>query len=338
MADTAQLQPAAQTAGISLIDNQEVSKMADQLTAIANFQSMVEKNLKKDQDYGVIPGTQKPTLLKPGAEKIQMLMGVTSEYEVLNQIEDYDKGFFSYTVRATLSKNGTKITEGLGSANTKEKRYINQDAFMLVNTVLKMAKKRAQVDATLTIASLSNVFTQDIEDMDNFNQQEQTDTMTLQDAAATKLTFGKNKGKTLGGLANDGEGKSYLKWLSENAKQAPLKQAASMVLNPPETSTENKADANGEKLAGNDLVNELADKAKEYAKQMGIDKPEEVAVDFIQKIDSKWAGDWQTLTEATVKSAIELVKKEIKVNQAEEKDPFADADDGIDPEDVKLPF
>ena len=34
------------------------------------------------------------------------------------------------------------------------------------NTVLKMAKKRALVDAALLVGSLSDVFTQDIEDMD----------------------------------------------------------------------------------------------------------------------------------------------------------------------------
>ena len=37
-------------------------------------------------------------------------------------------------------------------------------ALFLANTVLKMAKKRAQVDAVLTVASLSEIFTQDMED------------------------------------------------------------------------------------------------------------------------------------------------------------------------------
>ena len=40
----------------------------------------------------------------------------------------------------------------------------NDDPYTLVNTVLKMAKKRAQVDAALTVASLSEIFTQDLED------------------------------------------------------------------------------------------------------------------------------------------------------------------------------
>jgi protein tyrosine phosphatase len=58
------------------------------------------------------------------------------------------------------------ITEGLGSCNTKERKYIKQDPYTMDNTVLKMAKKRAFVDATLLVGSLSDLFTQDIEDMD----------------------------------------------------------------------------------------------------------------------------------------------------------------------------
>jgi Protein of unknown function (DUF1018). len=102
-----------------------------------------------------------------------MLLGLSSEYELIQQVEDYEKGFFAYTVRCVLSRNGLKITEGVGHANTRERRYTvvkdkskePRDPFSLANTVLKMAKKRALVDATLTVASLSDIFTQDLEDI-----------------------------------------------------------------------------------------------------------------------------------------------------------------------------
>lgn len=221
-----------ENAGISLIVNADMKQMTEQLKSIANFQSMVQTNLVKKQDYGVIPGTGKLTLLKPGAEKILMLMGVASEYEIIEKIEDYEKGFFAYTIRCTLLKNDVKITEGLGSCNTKEKRYRNQDVFMIVNTVLKMAKKRAQVDATLTIASLSNVFTQDIEDMDNFNEKETMDNLNINDAREMKVTFGKkHKGDTLGDIVVSD--RSYVEWLVKNAMAPEMKKAAGMVLNPP---------------------------------------------------------------------------------------------------------
>ena len=54
----------------------------------------------------------------------------------------------------------------MGAANTKERKYLKQDPFSVDNTVLKMAKKRALVDAALLVGSLSDIFTQDIEDMD----------------------------------------------------------------------------------------------------------------------------------------------------------------------------
>ena len=172
MAVTAQeLQKVQSTQSMSIIDNVNLQQVSATMQKIAQFQAVVQKTLKKDHDYGVIPGTgSKPTLLKPGAEKILMLMGLTSEYEVIEKVQDYDRGFFAFTVKCTLSKSDIKVTEGVGHANTREKRYVSgrqQDAYTLANTVLKMAKKRAQVDAVLTVASLSEIFTQDLEDLDD---------------------------------------------------------------------------------------------------------------------------------------------------------------------------
>ena len=163
-----ELQKVQSTQSMSIIDNVNLQQVSATMQKIAQFQAVVQKTLKKDHDYGVIPGTgSKPTLLKPGAEKILMLMGLTSEYEVIEKVQDYDRGFFAFTVKCTLSKSDIKVTEGVGHANTREKRYVSgrqQDAYTLANTVLKMAKKRAQVDAVLTVASLSEIFTQDLED------------------------------------------------------------------------------------------------------------------------------------------------------------------------------
>ena len=172
MAVTAQeLQKLQTTQSLSIIDNVDLQQVSATMQKIAQFQAVVQKTLKKDHDYGVIPGTgSKPTLLKPGAEKILMLMGLTSEYKVIERVQDYDRGFFAFTVKCTLSKGDVKVTEGVGHANTREKRYVSgrqQDAYTLANTVLKMAKKRAQVDAVLTVASLSEIFTQDLEDLDD---------------------------------------------------------------------------------------------------------------------------------------------------------------------------
>lgn len=189
---------------LSIIDNVNLQQVSSTMQKIAQFQAVVQRTLKKDHDYGVIPGTgDKPTLLKPGAEKILMLMGLTSEYDVIEKVQDYEGGFFAFTVKCTLSRGDVKVTEGLGHANTKEARYArrwvtekklpdgvdknslpkrekegkygryveyqidNDDPYTLANTALKMAKKRAQIDAVLTVASLSEIFTQDLEDYED---------------------------------------------------------------------------------------------------------------------------------------------------------------------------
>ncbi|KYD12411.1 exodeoxyribonuclease X C-terminal domain-containing protein [Saccharococcus caldoxylosilyticus] len=209
-----------QTNSLSIIESVDIGAVQSTLAKINQFQVVVQNTLKANHDYGVIPGTSKPTLLKPGAEKIQMLLGVTSEYEVIERVQDYEKGFFAFTVRCIVYKNGMKITEGVGHCNTKEKKYINQDPYTLANTCLKMAKKRAQIDATLTLASLSEIFTQDIEDMQEFVQTEQVETMTAQDAAQIKLSFGKYKGKTLKEIYKTQP--DYLEWLLKQDRTDPV--------------------------------------------------------------------------------------------------------------------
>ena len=152
---------------LDIIEQVDTNSLGRSLQAIGSFQQLVRSQFKQNHDFGVIPGTgNKPTLLKPGAEKIVMLLGLTSEYEIAESTRDFEKGFFQYQIKCKLLKNGVIVTEGMGAANTKERKYQKQDPFSVDNTVLKMAKKRALVDAALLVGSLSDIFTQDIEDMD----------------------------------------------------------------------------------------------------------------------------------------------------------------------------
>ncbi len=156
---------------IAIIDTVEVAQVEATMKKISQFQQVVQKMLHEKHDFGIIPGTDKPTLLKPGAEKILMMMGLRSEFEIVDSTRDFEKGFFQYQVRCKLFKGDMLITEGLGSCNTRERKYLKMDPYTMDNTVLKMAKKRALVDAALLVASLSDVFTQDVEDMDLNGQQ-----------------------------------------------------------------------------------------------------------------------------------------------------------------------
>ncbi len=129
----------------------------------------VRHHMVEGEDYGVIPGGgTKPTLFKPGAEKLNAVFGLSPLVEVTSRQENWDDGFISYEVKVTLfNKRSEKVdAEGIGSCNSRERRYKNQDAANIANTVLKMAKKRALVDATLSATRASGMFTQDLEDMD----------------------------------------------------------------------------------------------------------------------------------------------------------------------------
>lgn len=108
---------------LSLIQDIDVKAVSETLTKVKTLQSTLKNILVDTHDYGKIPGCgDKPTLLKPGAEKILMALGITSSYELIEHTECFDgKGFFAYTVKCILLKNGAKITEGLGHANSKEK-------------------------------------------------------------------------------------------------------------------------------------------------------------------------------------------------------------------------
>lgn len=150
----------------AIIDMVEIQQVQATMNKITQFQQVIQKTLHQRHDYGIIPGTDKPTLLKPGAEKILMMMGLRSEFEIADSTRDFEKGFFQYQVRCKLFRGDMLITEGLGACNTRERKYIKLDPYTLDNTILKMAKKRALVDAALLVASLSDVFTQDLEDLD----------------------------------------------------------------------------------------------------------------------------------------------------------------------------
>lgn len=61
---------------------------------------------------------------------------------------------------------GAKWNDGAPEIENQEMGKIeNPDITDVFNTVLKMAKKRALVDATLTVTAASDIFTQDIEDL-----------------------------------------------------------------------------------------------------------------------------------------------------------------------------
>lgn len=137
-----------------------------------DIETVIAKHLKAGRDYDRLPNTSKPTLLKSGAEILADVFNFRTTAKVINRVENYDKQFTLYEVQVTVwNKDGNIVAEGLGSCNSRERRYLKTDFATNLNTILKMAKKRAFVDAILTATHASKVFTQDIEDIVNFQRE-----------------------------------------------------------------------------------------------------------------------------------------------------------------------
>lgn len=175
-------------------------------------------------DFGKIPGTERPTLLQPGADKLCNLFGLVISYEITQAEEDWTgarhggEPFFYYKVTSRAYRGDYLMGEGVGSCNSWESKYRwrkaervcpkcgkenirkskqdsgwycwtklggcgatfaggdrsiegqevgrkpNGDVADVVNTVLKMAYKRAKVSCTINATSASEFFTQDVED------------------------------------------------------------------------------------------------------------------------------------------------------------------------------
>ena len=168
----------------------------------ALIQRVMQAVMKDRVHYGVIPGTQKPTLYKAGSEAILSTFRIAVIPEIQDLSSD-DEVRYRVLAKGVLP-DGTVVGCGLGECSTNEEKYkwrgtvcdeefddtpedrrrikyaskwrggkkdtvkvrqVRTEPADLANTVLKMAKKRAQIDLTLTATGASDVFDQDLEDL-----------------------------------------------------------------------------------------------------------------------------------------------------------------------------
>jgi hypothetical protein len=210
------------TLATELMPTLSIGEANNRYQAMAQF---VTSQLKKDIDYGVIPGSQKPTLLKPGAEKLCTFFRLRIPLpEIIESVKDWTgadhngEPFFYCEVSQSLTRDGEVIAASIASCSSWESKYRwrerqrecplcghatifrskkdggwfcwskkggcgasfppadeaimsqgsgrvpNPDVYDLVNTVWKMAQKRAFIGATLLATNASEFFTQDMED------------------------------------------------------------------------------------------------------------------------------------------------------------------------------
>lgn len=117
---------------LAIRDNVSVMQRPSAAYTLAEMRERVEALdafyrglMQHGTDYDEIPGTNKPTLLQPGAQLLCTYFGFAPVFESLpSTVEDWERGFFSLTIRCRLQRqDGSTVAEGIGSCNSKEDKY-----------------------------------------------------------------------------------------------------------------------------------------------------------------------------------------------------------------------
>ncbi len=93
------------------------------------IQDVMRSVMKKDEHYGLIPGCgDKPALLKPGAEKLNLTFRMAPDPET--QIIDMGGGHREYRVKCIMRsiETGCLLGAGVGSASTMETKWRYRNA------------------------------------------------------------------------------------------------------------------------------------------------------------------------------------------------------------------
>jgi hypothetical protein len=280
----------------------EPADLVKRLEAIKQAQ---ETAMVEGVDYGVIPGTKKPTLLKPGAEKLSVLFQL--DIQPVNEKIWGPDDHLTVISRATVfhAPTGARMGGGEGICTTREKKYgkrkqdracptcgsttigkskypprnapegtepgwycfpksggcgaefatddrqitsqplgevENPDLPDTWNTIVKMAAKRARVDAVLAVTGASALFTQDVEDGQQSPDQErppepepakpaldqQRAENLVKGIAALKLSFRDINMMLAGPVGADRLAENTAKGISDALRALTLDQATAM--------------------------------------------------------------------------------------------------------------
>lgn len=172
---------------------------ADIKAQVQRIQQVMQAVMKENVHYGQIPGTPKPTLYKAGSEVLLTTFHIAVDPEI-EDLSTHDEVRYRIRARGIHQATGIVMGTGVGECSSSEEKYrwrfsVCQEEFDdtpedrkrlkykrgrdgtervqqirtapadVANTVLKMAKKRAQIDLCLTALAASDCFTQDLEDM-----------------------------------------------------------------------------------------------------------------------------------------------------------------------------
>jgi len=165
------------------------------------IQEVMSAVMIEGKHYGTIPGTPKPTLYKPGAEKLMSTFHIgVDPREEITELSTEDEIRYRVAVKGFSQATGNLLGVGIGECSSNEEKYkwrkpvcdeefdetstdrkriawkkgekgpyqqkqVRMNPIDVANTILKMAKKRALIDMTLTVTAASDIFDQDLEDL-----------------------------------------------------------------------------------------------------------------------------------------------------------------------------
>lgn len=108
----------------------------------------IKSNFIEGIDYAMLPKCTKPSILKSGAIKVCRYLELIPQPTIITERFDAENSLVSFTVSVSLlNKEGRNVCTGIGFADSRESKFGTALAFNVANTVLKLAKKRALVDA-----------------------------------------------------------------------------------------------------------------------------------------------------------------------------------------------
>jgi len=95
---------------------------------VQKIQQLMKSVMREGEHYGVIPGTDKPTLYKAGAEKLCFTFRLVPEFDL--ERRDLPDGHREYEVVCTLRhlQSGKVVGQGVGCCSTMESKYRYRDS------------------------------------------------------------------------------------------------------------------------------------------------------------------------------------------------------------------
>jgi len=106
-----------------------VISVQEVLQAYQAKKELIDGIMKSNVDYGIIPGTTKPCLLKAGAEKLTSFFGLSTKFFDVSITEDFTgkehdgEPLFFYRRACELWRGDRFIARAEGSCNSWEKKY-----------------------------------------------------------------------------------------------------------------------------------------------------------------------------------------------------------------------